>query len=65
LAIFDSEKPIILKIDVFDYAIGACIMQIGNDGKFHSLVFYFRKMISAEINYDIHDKELLVIVIVM
>ena len=25
LAIFDSEKHIILEIDAFDYAIGACI----------------------------------------
>jgi RNase H-like domain found in reverse transcriptase len=65
LAIFDPEKSITLKIDVSDYAIGACIMQTKNDEKFHPLAFYSRKMIPAETNYDIHDKELLAIVTTM
>jgi hypothetical protein len=37
-------------------------MQIGKDGKLHPVAFYSKKMSSAEINYDIHDKELLTVV---
>ena len=65
LAIFDPEEYIILKTDTSDYAIGACINQLGKDKKLHSIAFYLRKIILAETNYDIHDKELLAIVIVL
>jgi hypothetical protein len=62
LAIFDPEQPIIVETDASDYAIGACISQIGKDGKIHPIAFLSRKMSPAESNYDIHDKELLAIV---
>jgi hypothetical protein len=51
-----------VKTDASDYAIGACFMQIGKDRKLHSVAFYFKKMFSAEMNYDIHDKEFLTVV---
>jgi hypothetical protein len=62
LAVFDPELPIILKTDAFDYAIGACIMQPGKERKLYPFAFYFRKILLAEVNYDIYDKELLAIV---
>ena len=62
LAIFDPELPIIVETDASDYAIGACISQLGKDGRLHPIAFYSRKMSPAEANYDIHDKELLAIV---
>jgi hypothetical protein len=62
LAIFDSEKHIVLEINVSDYAIGACISQLGNDKKFYPIAFYLRKMIPAETNYNIYDKALLAVV---
>jgi RNase H-like domain found in reverse transcriptase len=62
LAIFDPEQPIMVKIDASDYAIGACIMQIGKDEKLHPVTFYSKKISPAEMNYDIHDKELLAVV---
>ena len=51
-----------VETDASDYAIGACIMQIGKDGKLHPVAFYSKKIFSAEMNYDIHDKELLAVV---
>jgi len=51
-----------LETDVSDYAIGACIMQLKVKGKFHPFVFYSRKMLLAELNYNIYDKELLAII---
>ena len=35
---------------------------MGVDGKLHPVAFYSRKFSAAEINYEIHDKELLAIV---
>ena len=65
LAIFDPEKHIVLETDVSDYAIGACISQFDKDKKFYFIAFHLRKMILAEINYDIYDKELLAVVTVL
>jgi RNase H-like domain found in reverse transcriptase len=62
LTIFDLKEHIVLKTDASDYAIGACISQLGKDKKFHFITFHLRKMISAETNYDIYDKELLAII---
>jgi hypothetical protein len=62
LAIFNSEQSIMVRTDASDYAIGACLMQISKDGKLYSVVFYSKKLFPAEINYDIHDKELLAVV---
>ena len=62
LAIFDLECEAILETDALDYAIGACLTQKGNDGKMRTVAYYARKMIGPELNYDIHDKELLAIV---
>jgi hypothetical protein len=55
----------VLEIDTSDYAIGVCISQLGKNKKFHPIAFYLRKMIPAETNYDIYDKELLVVIIAL
>ena len=62
LVIFDPEGETILETDASDYAIGACILQRGPDGKLRPVAYYSRKMTGPELNYDIHDKELLAIV---
>ena len=62
MAIFDPEQPIMVKTDASDYAIGACIMQIGRNRKLHPVAFYSKKISLAEMNYDIHDKELLAVI---
>ena len=36
---------------------------MGEDGKLYPITFYSRKFSAAEINYEIHDKELLAIVV--
>ena len=38
------------------------LSQIEDDGELHPVVFYSRKMIPAEYNYKIYDKELLAII---
>ena len=62
MAIFNYDAPIIMETDASDFALGAQLMRPGEDGKLRSIAFWSRKMILAELNYDIHDKELLAIV---
>jgi hypothetical protein len=59
----NPEKEKTLETDASDYAIGMRLTQPGDDGKPHPIAFYSRKLIQAELNYDIHDKELLAIVV--
>ena len=62
LAIFNPEREAILETDISNYTIGACLAQKGNDGKIRTVAYYARKMTGPELNYDIHNKELLAIV---
>ncbi|MBW0574302.1 hypothetical protein O181_114017 [Austropuccinia psidii MF-1] len=50
-----------LKTDASDYSLGAVLSQATDSGK-NPIAFDNRKLIPAELNYEIHDKELLGIV---
>ncbi|MBW0562677.1 hypothetical protein O181_102392 [Austropuccinia psidii MF-1] len=50
-----------LKTDVSNYALGAVLSQVSDSGK-HPIAFNSRKPIPEELNYEIHEKELLGIV---
>jgi hypothetical protein len=58
----DFQKPLFLKTDASDFALGAILSQPDKDKCLHPIVFHSRKFSAAEINYEIHDKELLAIV---
>ena len=62
LAIYDLKKEVILETDALDYIIKTCLTQKGEDNKIRPIAYYSRKMIRLELNYDIHNKELLAIV---
>src|SRR5947199_8159998 len=51
-----------LETDASDLAKGAVLSQLEPDKKWHPLAFYSKKFTPAEINYDIHDKEMSAIV---
>ena len=55
----DSEM--IVETDASDYALAAIISSRTPDGEIHPITFHSRSFNSAELNYDTHDKELLVI----
>jgi hypothetical protein len=57
----DLDRPFLMECDASDYALGAVLSQEGDDGKQHPVAFYSRKLLPAEQNYEIHDKELLAI----
>jgi len=62
LAHFDAQRPVIIETDASDFALGAILSQRDNEGKLHPVAFHSRKFQPAEINYEIHNKELLAIV---
>ena len=59
---FDPALAAFLETDASDYAIGSILSQAGEDGMLHPVAFDSRKLAPAELNYAIHDKELLAIV---
>jgi len=49
-------------MDASDFALGAVLSQRDKEGRLHPVAFHSRKFQPVEINYEIHDKELLAIV---
>ena len=61
LTTFDPEAPIILETDASDYVIAAILSMDSSSGEIHPVTFHSRTLHDAELNYNTHDKELLVI----
>ena len=59
---FKSEKSITLKTNALDQTIEACISQSDDKKHLHLIAFYNKKLTDVELNYEIHDKELLIII---
>src|SRR5256714_5700778 len=59
---FDPDLPTILEADASDFALGAVVSQMGEDGHIHPIAFHSRKFNPSEMNYEIYDKEMLAIV---
>ena len=53
-----------MKTNASNLVIDACLNQ-ESEGKQHFVAYFSRKLSSIEQNYDIHDKELLAIIIVL
>ena len=62
LSHFDHTKECVVEVDSSDYVQGGVLSQVGNDGLLHPVAFFSRKLLPAECNYEIYDKELLAIV---
>ena len=56
------ELPVIPETDASDVAIGAVLSQPALDKRLHPVAFHSWKMDKAEVNYEIHNKEMLAIV---
>ena len=56
------DQPFIVETDASDFALGAVLSQRDNDGILHPIAYHSRKFSTAEINYEIYDKELLAII---
>lgn len=58
---WDPEAPTFLEADSSGFAIGGTVSQ-EHDGIRYPIGFHSRKLGPSEINYDIHDKELLAVI---
>jgi len=59
---FDQTCETILEIDSFNYVNDEVLSQYYDKEVLHSIIFYSKNMSSAECNYEIYDKELLIII---
>jgi len=59
--IANSDKPYTIATDASDRAIGAELLQADDKSRLHPVAFDGRKLNSAELNYPVHEKELLAI----
>ncbi|MBW0512771.1 hypothetical protein O181_052486 [Austropuccinia psidii MF-1] len=57
---FNLSLPTIVEADASDYALGALLSQVNESGK-HPIALDSHKLLPAELNYEINDKELIVI----
>ncbi len=59
---FDQTRKTILEINSFNYVNNEVLSQYDDEEVLHSIVFYSKNMFSAECNYKIYNKELLIII---
>ena len=55
------DVQLVMKTDTSDYALVAILSIITKDNKIHSVAIHSQTFSTLELNYDVHDKELLVI----
>ena len=60
LSYWDPESPLMLETDASDLVIAA-ILSTYVEGELHPIAYHSRALNTTKLNYDIHDKELLVI----
>ena len=63
LAHFDSSLQLLIETDASDYAVGAVHFRVQRNDRVHPCAFLSQKFSPAELNYDIHDKEMVAIVL--
>jgi hypothetical protein len=62
LAHFDLKKQIYIKSDLFDFVFAEILSQMRKNDEFHSVTLFSKNLASIECNYEIYDKELLIII---
>ena len=58
----DEDKPFELEVDASNYAIGAVLFQKDDQGRRQPIGYFSTALKAAEKNYDIWDKEFLVMI---
>jgi len=55
------DTQLVVQTDASDYALAAILSIMTKDNEIHPIAFYSKTFSALELNYDIHDKELLAI----
>ena len=58
----DEEKPFHLETDASQYAVGAVLSQIGEDGKLHPVAYFSQKLSPEEQKYEVFEQEMLAVI---
>ena len=58
----DSDREMKVKADALDFAIGGVLLIKCKDEKWRPVVYISKSLNEAKRNYEIHDKEMLVII---
>jgi len=62
LAILDIDKEMRVEADASDYATGGVLSTKCEDGKWRPVAFISKSLNATKCNYEIHDKEMLVVI---
>lgn len=62
LAHWDPDRETLVETDSSGYAVGGTLSQYDQEGKLRPVAFLSKKNLPAEMNYQIHDKEMLAII---
>jgi len=62
LATLGLDKKIRMKVDMLDYATGGVLSMECKDGLWRPVAFLSKSLNEIERDYEIHDKEMLVII---
>jgi len=62
LAVPDLDKKIRMEVDASDYAMGDVLSMEYKNGKWRLVVYLLKSLNEIERNYEIHDKEMLVVI---
>ena len=64
LKIYTPSLPTVVETDILDFVLGIYLVQ-KHPNRWHLVVYYSYKMTPLELNYNIYNKELLGIVVVL
>ena len=59
---YNSDYKIMIETDVLNYMFESILSQYNEEGVLHSVIYFSKKHNSAECNYEIYDKEFMIIV---
>jgi hypothetical protein len=62
LAQFDFDKETRIETDSSGWCVGGTLLQANSEGLFVPCAFFSKKLLPAEANYEIYDKEMLAII---
>jgi len=62
LAALDLDKEMRVKADASDYATGGMLSIKCEDERWRPVAYIFKSLSDTEKNYEIHDKEMLVVI---
>ena len=62
LAHYSPDKEIRMETDASDGVVAGVLSQLQHDGTWRPVAFYSKTMSAAQMNYDIHDKEMLAVI---